>query len=160
MSEKDIEIIRAQLESPEAQALICELNAELQARYPEPGANHFRVDADELAPGRGAFLIGYVDGKPVACGAIRKHDDRTAEIKRMYVAPAARGKGLSRRILSALEAEGRALGVRRLVLETGPRQVEALALYSRSGFVEIPLFGEYLNSPQFSVCMEKELKSP
>ena len=153
------EIVRSELESPEAQALIRELNAELQARYPEPGANHFRVDAEELAPGRGAFLIGYVDGVPVACGALRKHDDRTAEIKRMYVVPAARGKGWSRKILAALEAEGRALGVRRLVLETGPRQVEALALYSRAGFERIPLFGEYLNSPETSICMEKELGS-
>lgn len=159
MSVNNLEIVRSQLESPEAQALIRELNAELQARYPEPGANHFRVDAEELAPGRGAFLVGYVDGVPVACGAIRKHDESTAEIKRMYVMPAARGKGLSRQILSALEAEGRALGVRRLVLETGPRQVEALALYERAGFVKIPLFGEYLNSPKFSVCMEKELQS-
>ena len=154
-----LEIVRAQLESPEAQALIRELNAELQALYPEPGANHFRVDAEELTPGRGAFLIGYVDGKPLACGAIRKHNDRTAEIKRMYVKPAARGQGLSRQILTALEAEGRALGVRRLVLETGSRQVEALALYSRAGFIKIPLFGEYLNSAETSVCMEKELES-
>ena len=152
----NIEIRAEEITSPSAQDLIRGLNAELSERYPEQGANHFRVDPDEVAPGRGAFLVVYDGGVPVACGAIRRHDSHTAEIKRMYVVPAARGRGLSRMVLLALEQEGRRLGVKRLVLETGLRQTEALALYKRSGFVRIASFGEYVESP-LSVCMAKDV---
>jgi putative acetyltransferase len=147
---------RADLRSPAARRLIDALNAELAARYPEPGANHFRLDAEEVAANRGAFLVGYLDGEPVACGAIRCIDAGVAEIKRMYVIPAARGRGFSAAILNALEEKAGELGVRRLVLETGPRQSEALALYRRAGFVPIPRFGEYLGS-ELSLCMAKDL---
>lgn len=70
--------------------------------------------------------------------------------------PEARGRGLSRRVLSALEAEAARLNVKRIVLETGPRQHAALALYERSGYERISLFGEYIGSPM-SICMEKRL---
>lgn len=73
----------------------------------------------------------------------------------MYVIPAARGRGFSRVMLTALEENARALGVRRLVLETGPRQAEALALYSRAGLIRIARFGEYVES-QLSLCMGKD----
>ena len=92
----------------------------------------------------------------MGCGAIRRLDADTAEIKRMYVEPGARGQGVGRAVLAALEAEGRRLGVTRIMLETGERQVEALALYSRAGFVRIPAFGEYVASP-LSLCMGKEV---
>jgi GNAT superfamily N-acetyltransferase len=139
-----------------AQALIGELNAELSARYPEEGASHFRLDVDEVASGRGAFLVAFLDREPVACGAVRRNEDGAAEIKRMYTRPAARGRGVARAVLDALEAEARGLGVSRLVLETGGRQQEALALYRRAGFVPIPCFGEYVDSP-LSLCMGKDL---
>jgi ribosomal protein S18 acetylase RimI-like enzyme len=74
----------------------------------------------------------------------------------MYVKPDARGQGVGRAVLRALEAEGKRLQVTRIVLETGDRQHEAIALYERSGFVRIGSFGEYLRSP-LSVCMEKRL---
>jgi GNAT superfamily N-acetyltransferase len=152
----ELEIRRAEITSPIVQQLILALNAELEAMYPEEGANHFRLDADEVSDGRGAFLVAYRDGQAVGCGAVRRNDPQVAEIKRMYVAPESRGRGVARHVLTALEAEARQLGVSRLVLETGLRQVEALALYRRAGFVEIPLFGEYIDSP-LSVCMEKNL---
>jgi GNAT superfamily N-acetyltransferase len=138
-------------------ALIAELNVELALRYPEPGANHFRLDPDEVAAGRGALLVARVDGAPVGCGAVRLLDADTAEIKRMYTRPAARGRGGGRALLAALETEARTLGARRLVLETGTRQQEALALYESHGFVHIPPFGEYIASADTSVCMEKGL---
>jgi GNAT superfamily N-acetyltransferase len=138
-------------------ALIAELNVELALRYPEPGANHFRLDPDEVAAGRGALLLACVDGAPVGCGAVRLLDADTAEIKRMYTRPAARGRGVGRALLAALEAEARTLGARRLVLETGTRQHEALALYESHGFVRIPPFGEYIASADTSVCMERGL---
>jgi putative acetyltransferase len=149
-------IRREDLGSPAVQRLMEPLNAELRARYPEPGATHFRLDAEEVAANKGAFLIGYLHGEPVACGAIRCIDEGVAEIKRMYVIPSVRGRGFSRSILAALEENARKIAVRRLVLETGPRQLEALALYRRAGFVPIPRFGEYTIS-ELSLCMGKDL---
>ncbi|HTM19299.1 MAG TPA: GNAT family N-acetyltransferase [Kofleriaceae bacterium] len=147
---------RAEIESVDAQALIAALDEELEERYPEEGANHFRLDPEEVAPGRGCFLIARVDRMAVACGAVRLNDRTTAEIKRMYTVPAMRGRGLARRLLDELIAQARTLGARRIVLETGERQTESLALYRKAGFVEIPLFGEYEGSP-LSICMEKQL---
>jgi len=147
---------RGDILSPPARVLIEALNAELSSRYPEPGATHFRLDPGEVADGQGAFLIASSSGKPVGCGAVRRIEARTGEIKRMYVSPAARGRGIGRAVLAALEAEARALGIVRLVLETGLRQGEALALYEGAGFSQIPPFGEYVASP-LSVCMAKDL---
>ena len=149
-------IQRGDILSSAARALIEALNAELSSRYPEPGATHFRLDPGEVADGQGAFLIASSSGKPVGCGAVRRIEARTGEIKRMYVSPDARGRGIGRAVLAALEAEARALGIMRLVLETGLRQGEALALYEGAGFSRIPPFGEYVASP-LSVCMAKDL---
>ena len=147
---------RADIRSLEARALIEALNAELSSRYPEDGATHFRLDAEEVAPGHGAFLVAARAGKLVGCGAVRRIEAGTAEIKRMYVSPEARGQRVGRAVLSALEREARALGCARLVLETGVRQQEAIALYEHAGFSRIPAFGEYVHSP-LSVCMAKDL---
>jgi GNAT superfamily N-acetyltransferase len=97
-----------------------------------------------------------VDGHAVGCGALRRLDPATGEIKRMYVAPSARGGGVGARILAELERHARALGLRRLVLETGERQASAVRLYERAGFVRIPCFGEYAAAP-LSLCMGKDL---
>ena len=152
-------IRREHLLSAVADKLITALNAELTARYPEDGANFFNLSAEEVSEGRGAFFVAYRGDHPVGCGAVRRTEPGVAEIKRMYVSPAARGVGVGRQILDALETEARRLGVLRLVLETGPRQPEAIALYTRAGFERVPLFGEYLNTPHpdLSVCMAKEL---
>ena len=147
---------RADILSPEAQALIGDLNAELTLQYPEEEARHFRLDADEVAEGRGAFVIVRRDGTPIACGAVRRIDEATGELKRMFVRQEARGQGVGRILLDALEGEARKLGMTRLVLETGTRQKPAIALYERTGFTHIPPFGEYVKSP-FSVCMAKDL---
>jgi GNAT superfamily N-acetyltransferase len=157
MTSETITIARAQLTADVSRALIDELNAELRGVYSEPGATHFRLDPEEVTDGRGTFLVVYKEGIPVGCGAVRLIDADTGELKRMYVSPAARGRGLGRRLLAALEAEARALGVRRLVLETGVRQAAALALYRATGFDPIPLYGEYRLSPETSVCLGKEL---
>lgn len=150
-------IRREALTSDTALRLISTLNAELAAAYNNPAANHFRLDPAEVAPGNGAFLVAYSDGQPVGCGAIRRLDERTAEIKRMYVAPEWRGRGVGRAVLDALEAEGRRLGVARIVLETGTLQDRALALYRSCGYTVIPAFGEYVDTPDTSICMGKEL---
>lgn len=150
-------IVRVDLTAGVSRALIRSLNDELSSMYSEPGANHFDLTPEEVTGGRGIFLIVYREGAPVGCGAFRLLDDETAELKRMYAVPSARGTGLGKRLVTALETEARALGVRRLVLETGIRQAAALALYRNTGFHPIPLFGEYCLSPETSVCLGKEL---
>lgn len=146
------------LDSPTARALITALNAELSAAYPEEGANHFRLDLNDVAPGQGVFLVIWQDGVAIGCGAVRLLGGGDAELKRMYVAPEHRGRGTGRALLDRLESEARKLGATRLVLETGTRQREAVALYERAGFRQIPLFGEYLNSPLTSVCYGKVIQ--
>ena len=155
-SDAAVDVRREDITSAVAAGLIAALNAELSERYPEEGANHFRLDAAEVAEGRGAFVVACIGGEPGGCGAIRRIDAGTGEIKRMYVAPSLRGRGIGVHLLATLEAEARRLGLSRIVLESGTRQPEALGLYRRAGYVEIPAFGEYVGSP-LSVCMEKRL---
>src|SRR5712691_9284708 len=157
MTSETIAIVHAELTAEVSRALIDSLNAELRGVYSEPGATHFHLDLEEVADGRGTFLVVYREGTPVGCGALRLLDAETAELKRMYVSPIVRGSGLGRRLVAALEAEARALGVRRLVLETGVRQAAALTLYRATGFQPIPLYGEYCLSSETSVCLGKEL---
>ena len=161
-----IEISAEPLEGPVAQTLIATLNAELSALYPEPGATHFSLDPAQVAPGAGAFLVARRDGKPIGCGALRRLTDATVvaelgadvgELKRMFVAREARGTGIGRALLAQLESEGRALGMTRIVLETGIRQHEALALYRRAGYAGIAPYGEYALSSGTSVCLAKAL---
>jgi putative acetyltransferase len=155
-TKSNVEFRCEQLTAPVVQRLITALNAELESIYPEDGANFFRLDPEEVAEGRGAFLVAYLDDKPIGCGAIRLNEPGVAEIKRMYVDPSVRGCRVGRQIVHALEAHVRQLGAKRIVLETGPRQPDAIAMYAHAGFSEIPLYGEYIGS-QFSVCMAKDL---
>jgi putative acetyltransferase len=157
IARESLTIRGAKLNSAHAKLLIDALNVELAARYPEPGANHFRLDAEEVSAANGAFLLGYLAGEPVACGAIRRLAAGVAEVKRMFVVPGARGRGISKRVLAALEERALQLGFARLVLETGTRQLEAIGLYQGAGFYSIPLFGEYLGSA-LSLCYAKDLK--
>src|SRR5712671_6552779 len=89
----EVKIRREELSAPVVQRLIAALNAELEARYPEEGANFFRLDPEEVGEGRGVFLVAYLAGTPVGCGAVRQIEPGVAEIKRMYVDPAVRGRG-------------------------------------------------------------------
>lgn len=152
-----IRITRASLSDEVSRSLIHALNTELLGIYPEPGATHFALQPEEVAAPRGVFLVVYRDDQPVGCGAMRLIDPQTGELKRMYMAPTVRGKGLGRQLIQALETEARALGARRLILETGARQLAAIALYKRSGFKPIPLYGEYRLSPETSLCLGKDL---
>ena len=144
------------LDAETSVALITALNAELSAIYPNPKVRHFQLDLDEVAPGRGAFVVARRDGQPIGCGAIRRIDASTGELKRMYVAPESRGLGVGKLLLQALEQEGRRLGLERVVLETGIRQEAAIGLYRGMGYIQIPAWGEYIGSP-VAVCMGKTL---
>lgn len=150
-----VTLTRESLSSPVAQQLISALNAELSALYPEPGATHFVLTETDVAPGNGIFLVARIGEEALGCGALRRWNDREAELKRMYVADAARGRGIGRALLEALEAEARRLGVTRMVLETGIRQTAAEQLYRGAGYVVVPTFPQY-ESP-IALCMAKML---
>jgi GNAT superfamily N-acetyltransferase len=145
------------LTSPDAARLIAALNSELSATFPEPGANHFSLNDTQVGPGAGAFVIAYLGERAVGCGAVRRVDEATAELKRMYVDPSVRGRGIGRSLVEALEHEARLLGVMKIVLETGTRLAPAIRMYEAMGYVRIPLFGEYLSSPDTSMCFGKSL---
>jgi len=102
------------------------------------------------------YLAGFLDGRPVACGAIQPLGSMVGEIKRMYVRPAYRGNGYGRLILAALEELALQRGLHTLRLETGRRYGPALGLYRAAGYRPIPLYGEYVGNP-ISVCFEKSL---
>ena len=131
----------------------------MQAHYRElyggPGDTSVVEVADFQAP-TGHFLVGYLDGVPVAMGGWRRLGDRaglpspeTAEIKRMYVAPSARGHSLSRLVLAELETSARAAGLDWLVLETGAPQRSAVRLYRTSGYSDVDgtPYGHYVGHP-------------
>ena len=146
----DLAINPEAFESDDAQRLIRALDEGLAQLYPPEqrfGPN-FKGD--------GLFLVARHDGRAVGCGAIRRVDQVTAEVKRMYVEPDLRGQGAGRAVLDALERAAAEMGVRKLMLETGVHQHAAIALYLHAGFAECPCWGEYLTSPT-SVCYAKEI---
>jgi|SRR5579872_5343929 len=153
-----LQIRRSTRTSSDAVRLIGALNLELTGTFPEPGATHFSLGDADVAPGIGAFVIAYLDELAVGCGAVRRIDAATAELKRMYVDPSVRARGIGRSLVQALEQEARFLGVTNVVLETGTRLAPAIKLYEAMGYVRIPLFGEYLSSPDTSICFGKSLK--
>jgi GNAT superfamily N-acetyltransferase len=129
---------------------------ELLERYGVPDADPDDLSADHLAAPHGVFVVAWVDGVAVGCGGVRRYDATTGEIKRMYVLPELRRRGISRVVLEELEARARAIGYARLVLETGTRQPEAIALYESAGYESIEPYGFYKTSPT-SRCFAKSL---
>jgi ribosomal protein S18 acetylase RimI-like enzyme len=125
--------------------LVEQVQQEYVVRY--GGPDEAAVELDEFAPPNGVFLVGLVDGEPAATGGWRRIDDGVVEIKRMYVAPHARGHGFARRLLAELEAAAAASGAAQAVLNTGNQQPEAIALYESSGYRRVPAFGHYACQP-------------
>lgn len=101
-------------------------------------------------------VVGYLDGLPVACGAIKPFAETQAEIKRMFVHPDYRGRGLAGEILRELEHWASELGYQACVLETGKRQPEAITLYQKNGYTITENYGQYIGIDN-SVCMRKDL---
>ncbi len=122
-------------------SLVAATLAEGERAYgPSEGGQPPCATAAEMAPPHGAFLVVYEHGRPVACGGLKRLDDHTAEIKRMYVVAEARGRGLARSLLGALEEEARRLGYQSARLDTGPRQPHARSLYESAGYAAIPAY--------------------
>lgn len=136
--------------------LIGELDSELCGMYADPASNFFTLLAGQVAPGAGGFVVAWLDGSPVGCGAIRLCDDASAEVKRMFVRPEGRRAHIGAAMLDELEQRAIALGAGRLVLETGRLQHAAIGLYGRAGFVPCSCWGEYLDVSS-SICFEKPI---
>ena len=143
---KEIEIRAARLDDPAVQKLVSEALADLSARYGGGSGDDTPVAASDFEPPNGEFLVAVSDGELVGSAAWRSHGD-DAELKRMYTAPQARGRGLARRMLAAVEASARAHSRGRLILECGNKQPEAIALYTSCGYERIANFGYYRNEP-------------
>ncbi len=129
---------------------------ELRALYQDTDERTEPFNPAVLSGEGGVLLAIEEDGALLACGALKRIAADTAEVKRMYTVPEARGRGLGRQILLALIERGRALGFRRLVLETGDLQPAAIHLYEATGFLRIPPYGYYVGMPN-SLCYELPL---
>jgi GNAT superfamily N-acetyltransferase len=159
----DLRIERLPISHPDAARLVEEVQQEYVARY--GSRDDTPLEEGEFAPGKGMFFVGYVDNEPTVSGAWRWHPEVAgvdrgpcAEIKRMYVASAQRGSGHARAMLDHLEGRAAVAGAVAVILETGARQPEAIALYQSSGYLPVPGFGFYRDSP-LSRCFAKLLGS-
>jgi len=156
-------IRRVSFDHPDAVKLNDEVQAEYHVRYGD-GGDATALDPTDFDPPNGVYLIGYDENDaPVATGGWRAQDlndegnlDGDAELKRMFVVAQARGRGLARRVLAALEEDARLAGRVRMVLETGTKQPEAIALYTSSGYEPCAKFGYYRHHED-SCCFAKEL---
>lgn len=158
-------------DDPVAVALVTALHHDINERYAysmvdwtdaerteDDAAYLAEVTPEVVRPPHGAFLVAWLGGEAAGCGALKPFDPaaRIGEIKRMYTAPVARRRGVSRLLLGALESRAVELGYRRLQLETGTAQPEALALYESQGWHRITPYGRYKHEPD-SVCFAKDL---
>ncbi len=142
---------------PPASDLMKAVVAEISSHYGPievPGMPTARPE--EFACPHGAFLVGFEDGRPICCGGVKRLEPGIAEIKRMYVVPEARGRGVGRELLVALEDAARDLGYERARLDTGPKQPAAEHLYRSAGYEEIPDYNGYAFA---AVWFEKRLSA-
>jgi GNAT superfamily N-acetyltransferase len=154
----DVDVRRERADDPAGQALLEGFDDEMRTRYGgfdkaiTPSAT-----PEQMAPPEGAFLVLYASGEAVACGGVKRLAVDTGEVKRMFVAADARGRGHGRVLLEALEDAARALGYARMRLDTGSRQPEGLALYRSAGYTEIPRYNDNAYAGHW---FEKDLSAP
>jgi len=150
-----ISTIRTQSDNTDFQTLVKALDLDLQIR---DGAEHgFYAQFNSIAMLK-HVVVAYDGTFPVGCGAIKPYDDETMEVKRMFVLPEERGKGIASIVLKELELWAQELGYQKCLLETGIKQPEAIALYKKNEYQIIPNFGQYVGVEN-SVCFEKHLKN-
>jgi DNA-binding MarR family transcriptional regulator/GNAT superfamily N-acetyltransferase len=143
---------------PDARRCIDAYFAELDRRSEsgfDPAAG-VSAEPDELRPPAGVLLVAYLAGEAVGCGALKNHEGAASEIKRMWVADSARGLGIGRRLLAALEARASDDGARSVRLETNRNLTEAIAMYRKAGYAEVPAFND---EPFADHWFEKELET-
>jgi putative acetyltransferase len=146
-------LTRTNSDNPDFRTLIRELDADLRDRN---GEMMDIYDKHNIIEQIDTVVIAYMNDEPAGCGCFKPFDSESAEIKRMFVRPNARGNGISTMILQELENWGRELGHKYTVLETGAKQVEALGLYPKAGYILIPKYGPYVDLPD-SICFRKVL---
>ena len=148
-----ISCIRTNSENAHFRLLVQELDADLKAR---DGDDHVFYAQFNKIDTIQHVIVAYENGAAVGCGAIKQYTSDAMEVKRMYVLIDQRGKGIATEIIQSLEKWARELGYQYCLLETGKRQPEAIALYTKSGYHIIPNFGQYENVEN-SVCFKKAL---
>lgn len=148
-----ITIIRTNAEDLDFITLVQHLDKDLQSRY---GDEQEFFDQFNTLDDIRHVVVAYRDDHAVGCGAIKPYQDKTVEVKRMYVAPDVRGQGIALQILNELEQWTRELSFDSCILETGVAQPEAIRLYEKAGYKVIPNFGQYAGV-EASVCMKKVL---
>ena len=153
MSERKITIVEVDPRRPEIARMIAELDRLMTSLYPVE--NTFLVSPEDLAETGSTFIAAYVDGVASGCAAIMLRGQDYAEVKRVFVAPNARGLGLARRLLARLEERALSAGITMLRLETGDHQPDALSLFQSLGFEICEHFGDYPEHAPHSVFMEK-----
>lgn len=145
--------IRTTSDNKDFQKLVAALDADLRIRDGEEHgfyAQYNKIDTIKHV------VVAYENNEPVGCGAVKKYDSDTMEIKRMYVPPEKRNKGIASMVLKELEQWTAELNYKKCLLETGKKQPEAIALYEKNGYKIVPNFGQYENVAN-SVCFEKVL---
>ncbi len=155
-SEPEVVLRVVPLDHPQGRELERRHIAEMVERY--GGSGPGPLEAAEFASPRGCFVVVIADGVAVGCGGFRYLGPGVAEIKRMYVDTAARGRGLGRRILTSLEEGAAAAGYQETRLETGTEQPEAVSLYVSAGYRPIEPYGEFRNDAR-SLCFSRILRS-
>jgi len=149
-----INLVRTNSDNSDFRELVALLDHDLQIR---DGDEHsFYAQFNKIDKIR-EVVVAYVNEKAVGCGAFKEYSARAAEIKRMFVRPENRGRGIAGKILTELESWAKELKFSECVLETGVKQPEAIRLYKKSGYETIPSYGQYLNIEN-SVCMKKLIK--
>ncbi len=149
-----LNIIRTNSDNPDFISLVKLLDAELAERDGEDHpfyAQFNKIDKIKYV------VVAYENDKPVSCGAIKEYSSDTMEVKRMYTLLESRGKGIATKVLIELEKWAKELSYGKSILETGKKQPEAIALYTKNGYKLIPNFGQYAGVDN-SVCFEKEMK--
>ncbi len=148
-----IQLERTNSDNLDFQKLVTELDKDLAIRDGDDHAFYAQFNKIDTIK---HVVIAKLDNKVVGCGAIKAFDDSTMEVKRMFVDPEFRGKGIASIVLSELEEWSREMGVKRCILETGNQQHEAIALYHKNNYQIIQNYGQYAGVEN-SFCFEKQL---
>jgi putative acetyltransferase len=148
-----IKCVRTDSGNPDFQKLVMELDRDLRIRDGEDHSFYAQFNKIDMIK---HVVVAYENETAVGCGAIKAYAEDTMEVKRMFVSPEKRGKGIASQALKELETWAKELNMKRCILETGKKQPEAIALYKKSRYAIIPNFGQY-EGIEDSVCFEKEL---
>jgi GNAT superfamily N-acetyltransferase len=153
-----VSVSAARFDSPAVQVLLAEWNGELRAANPNfSGAGGSVVEASDFAAPHGVFVVAVAEGTPTGCGGLRRLTSTTGEVKRLFVCRAARGRGVGRALLEALEERALQLGFTRLRLDTGGGDPDVLALFRSANYQPIE---DYNSNPYARYWFEKQLPPP